>query len=60
MLHTFPHLNALVTGVDINRIPSGQGIDFLVWPLMIGAFAYIVYLTTRKNPSEKGNKEEEK
>lgn len=60
MLHTFQHLNDLVANVDINRIPSGQGIDFLVWPLMIGAFFYIVYLTTRKNPSEKGNKEEEK
>jgi hypothetical protein len=38
-------------------VPTGQGIDFLIWPVMIGAFIYIVYLTTRKNPSDKGNKD---
>jgi hypothetical protein len=38
-------------------VPTGQGIDFLIWPVMIGAFIYIVYLTTRKNPWDKGNKD---
>jgi hypothetical protein len=43
--------------IDVIRVPSGSGIDFLVWPVMIAAFFYIVYLTTRKNPPDKGNKD---
>lgn len=41
-----------------NRIPSGTGIDFLVWPLMIAAFGYIIYVLIRKTPEEKRNKED--
>jgi hypothetical protein len=43
--------------IELTRVPTGQGIDFLVWPIMIAAFFYIVYVTTRKKPSDKGNKE---
>jgi hypothetical protein len=57
MLLTFPAIAAAATNFDVNRVPTGQGIDFLIWPVMIGAFIYIVYLTTRKNPSDKGNKD---
>lgn len=50
-------LTALLTAnIEPNRVPTGSGIDFLVWPIMVGAFIYIVYLTTRKQPSDKGNK----
>lgn len=45
--------------VDVTRVPSGSGIDLLVWPIMIAAFIYIVYATTKKNPTNKGNKDKE-
>lgn len=44
--------------VDVNRIPSGTGIDFLVWPVMVAAFFYIVYVLIRKTPEEQRNKED--
>jgi hypothetical protein len=50
----------VITGqIELNRVPSGTGIDFLVWPAMIAAFVYIVYVTTRKKSSDKGNKDDQ-
>lgn len=52
------HATPLLSGqIELIRVPTGSGIDFLVWPIMIAAFFYIVYLTTRKKPSDKGNKD---
>jgi hypothetical protein len=53
-------LELFLSQVDVNRVPTGSGIDFLVWPIMAAAFAYIVYAATRKKPSDKGNKDQEK
>lgn len=44
--------------IELTRVPSGTGIDFLVWPIMLGAFAYIVYVLVRKSPAENRNKED--
>jgi hypothetical protein len=53
--------SALVSGqLDLNRVPSGSGIDFIFWPIMVGAFIYFVYVLTRKSPEEQRNKEEQK
>lgn len=47
----------LANEIELIRVPTGSGIDFLVWPIMIAAFFYIVYATTRKKSSDKGNKD---
>jgi hypothetical protein len=60
MVTVISALGPLLSQVDVNRVPTGSGIDFLVWPIMAAAFAYIVYATTRKKPSDKGNKDSEK
>jgi ABC-type transporter Mla maintaining outer membrane lipid asymmetry permease subunit MlaE len=60
MLPTSITTQLLTNQIDVMRVPSGSGIDFLVWPIMIAAFFYIVYLTTRKEPSDKGNKDNKK
>ncbi len=57
MLLAINKVQLLAGEIELTRVPTGQGIDFLVWPIMIAAFFYIVYMTTRKNPSDKGNKE---
>lgn len=46
--------------IDLNRVPSGTGIDFIVWPAMVAAFIYFVYVLIRKTPQETRNKEEQK
>ncbi|MFZ9744714.1 MAG: hypothetical protein ACO3BY_04265 [Aquiluna sp.] len=57
MLLAINKVQLLAGEIELTRVPTGQGIDFLVWPIMIAAFFYIVYVTTRKKPSDKGNKE---
>ena len=56
MLSTSITNQLLSNEIELIRVPTGSGIDFLVWPIMIAAFFYIVYLTTKKKPSDKGNK----
>jgi len=46
--------------IDLNRVPSGTGIDFIVWPAMVAAFIYFVYVLIRKTPEENRNKDEQK
>jgi hypothetical protein len=46
--------------IDLNRVPSGTGIDFIVWPAMVAAFIYFVYVLIRKTPEEPRNKDEQK
>lgn len=46
--------------IDLNRVPSGTGIDFIVWPAMLAAFIYFVYVLIRKTPEENRNKDEQK
>lgn len=46
--------------IDLNRVPSGTGIDFIVWPAMVAAFIYFVYVLIRKAPEENRNKDEQK
>ncbi|MEY3326854.1 MAG: hypothetical protein RL044_807 [Actinomycetota bacterium] len=46
--------------IDLNRVPSGTGIDFIVWPAMVAAFIYFVYVLIRKTPDETRNKDEQK
>ncbi len=57
MLSTSITNQLLGNEIELIRVPTGSGIDFLVWPIMIAAFFYIVYLTTKKKPSDKGNKD---
>jgi hypothetical protein len=57
MLSTAITNQLLSNEIELIRVPTGSGIDFLVWPIMIAAFFYIVYLTTKKKPSDKGNKD---
>jgi hypothetical protein len=57
MLSTSITNQLLSNEIELIRVPTGSGIDFLVWPIMIAAFFYIVYLTTKKKPSDKGNKD---
>lgn len=57
MLLAIAQAQLLAGEIELTRVPTGQGIDFLVWPVMIAAFFYIVYVTTRKKPSDKGNKD---
>ena len=46
--------------IDLNRVPSGTGVDFIVWPAMVAAFIYFVYVLIRKTPEETRNKDEQK
>jgi len=46
--------------IDLNRVPSGTGIGFIVWPAMVAAFIYFVYVLIRKAPEENRNKDEQK
>ena len=57
MLSTSLTIQILSNEIELIRVPTGTGIDFLVWPIMIAAFFYIVYVTTRKKSSDKGNKD---
>jgi hypothetical protein len=57
MLSTHLITQWLASEIELIRVPTGSGIDFLVWPIMVAAFFYIVYLTTRRKPSDKGNKD---
>ena len=57
MLSTSLSTQILTNEIELIRVPTGSGIDFLVWPIMIAAFFYIVYVTTRKKSSDKGNKD---
>ena len=50
---------ALVAEVEINKIPQGQPIVFIMWPIMAAAFAAVIYFVHRAAPEE-GNKDEEK
>jgi len=43
--------------IDLNRVPSGTGIDFIVRPAMVAAFIYFVYVLIRKAPEENRNKD---
>lgn len=44
---------------NVNKIPTGSGIDFLVWPLMIIGFGVLIYYVVQNAPREK-NQEAEK
>jgi hypothetical protein len=50
---------ALAAEAEINKIPQGQPIDFIMWPIMAAAFAAVIYFVHRAAPEE-GNKDEEK
>lgn len=52
---------AVLTASDfnVNKIPTGSGIDFLVWPLMIIGFGVLIYYVVQNAPREK-NQEAEK
>ena len=47
---------------NINRIPQGQPIDFLIWPITLAGIAALLYFVTKAAPKEesKRNSEEEK
>lgn len=47
---------------NINRIPQGQPIDFLIWPITIAGIAALLYYVTKSAPKgeEKRNSEDEK
>jgi hypothetical protein len=53
-------LDLLGSQIELNRVPSGSGIDFIVWPAMVAAFVYFVYILIRKTPEETRNKDEQK
>jgi hypothetical protein len=60
MLANF-YLQAIQLGqIELNRVPSGTGIDFIAWPIMVAAFVYIVYTLIREDPEETRNKDEHK
>ena len=44
---------------NVNKIPTGSGIDFLVWPLMIIGFGVLIYFVVQNAPRDK-NQEAEK
>lgn len=47
-------LSLLATGeFNVNKIPAGSGIDFLVWPLMIIGFGVLIYYVVQNAPKEK-------
>ena len=47
---------------NINRIPQGQPIDFLIWPITIAGIAALLYYVTKAAPKgeAKRNSEDEK
>ena len=44
---------------NVNKIPSGTTIDFLVWPIMVIGFGVLIYFVVQNAPKEK-NKEGDK
>lgn len=44
--------------IDMNKIPSGSGIDFLVWPLMVIGFGLLIYYVVQNAPKDKDGKRE--
>lgn len=51
-------LAAFTNDINLNKIPSGSGIDFLVWPLMVIGFGVLIYFVVQNAPKEK-NKDSE-
>ena len=50
---------AFAAEVEISKIPQGQPIDFIMWPIMAAAFFAVIYFVHRSAPEER-NKEEDK
>lgn len=46
--------------IDVNKIPAGTGIDFLVWPLMVIGFGVLIYYVVQNAPREKNKEGEDK
>jgi selenophosphate synthetase-related protein len=52
-------LAVFTNDINLNKIPSGSGIDFLVWPLMVIGFGVLIYFVVQNAPKEK-NKDRDK
>lgn len=37
---------------NINRIPEGQTVDFLIWPITIAGIAALLYYVTKAAPKD--------
>ena len=46
-------LAVFTNDINLNKIPSGSGIDFLVWPLMVIGFGVLIYYVVQNAPKEK-------
>lgn len=41
---------------NINRIPQGQPIDFLIWPITIAGIAALLYYVTKAAPKDESKR----
>jgi len=44
---------------NINRVPQGQPIDFLIWPITIAGIAALLYYVTKAAPKDESKRNSE-